>query len=381
MHNCIFKKIALLLFLTAPLWGSAQKDTITPKLSFEADFRFRIEQDWNSRQSDGAFRADRTRLRYRVRAGLTYKHNHWATVGMRIRTGDPRKQQDPQLTLGQGWGEFSTLPIGLEKAYFQAKGKSSTLWFGKNQFPFAKQNELFWSDNVYPEGVFAQKSFFLDGQAFSNLKINLGHFIINHQGKSFKEDTYMQALQFEMRFANRVHFFPGIFLFKNIQSIPDNHNSYRIDYAITNMGTTICFNKELNINLELEFLQNIIDYSKNDSIPTNLKNQKKGWNIALNYGKLEEKKDWQFKLTYSYLERYAAVDFLTQNDWARWDYSAYDSPDGRLTNLQGIEAVAQYNIQKNMSLTIKYYKVAQIIRYGSHRETGDRIRLDFDIKF
>lgn len=33
--------------------------------------------------------------------------------GLKLRTGNPRKLQDPELTLGDGFKEFGALPIGL----------------------------------------------------------------------------------------------------------------------------------------------------------------------------------------------------------------------------------------------------------------------------
>ena len=77
----------------------AQNDSIKKKLSFTGDFRFRVEQDWDSRKADGTYRDDRTRLRYRARYGFSYEHKDWVSFGIRLRTGDPKKQQDPQLTL------------------------------------------------------------------------------------------------------------------------------------------------------------------------------------------------------------------------------------------------------------------------------------------
>ena len=71
---------------------------------------------------------------------------------------------------------------------------------------------------------------------------------------------------------------------------------------------------------------------------------------------------------------------MSQNDWARWDYSYFGSPDGRLTNFNGIELVAGFMIDKKISLKMKYYLVEQIIPYGVTKETGSRIRLDLDVK-
>ncbi len=77
-----------------------QEASSNSKLSFNADFRFRVEQDWNSRKSDGSYRDNRTRLRFRARVGFHYQLNDWASFGARICTGNPLKQQYPQITLG-----------------------------------------------------------------------------------------------------------------------------------------------------------------------------------------------------------------------------------------------------------------------------------------
>jgi hypothetical protein len=145
----------ILLFLLFPLANVAQNDTLSKKLKFTGDFRFRVEPDWDSRKSDGTFRDNRTRLRYRLRFGANYRFSSWASMGVRLRTGLSKKQQDPQLTLGDSFNEGASLPIGLEKAYAQFEFDWFSAWLGKNTFPFEKQNELFWSDNVYPDGLAA----------------------------------------------------------------------------------------------------------------------------------------------------------------------------------------------------------------------------------
>ncbi len=359
----------------------AQEESKTKKFSIEGDFRFRVEQDWNSRKSDGTFREDRSRLRYRLRAGVRYQHNDWASVGARIRTGDPKKQQDPQLTLGDGFNEFGTLPIALEKAYFKAQKDGFTAWFGKNTFPYEKKNELFWSDNVYPEGVFLKKEFPLASGIVDEVSISGGHFIINARGTSFDEDSYFQGFQvISNLWGKRWRLYPGIYLFKNIQNIPDGAATFLFDYSIVHLGTSLKPFKSTPINVEIDYYQNLEDYDNNNSIPTDFRNQKTGWSLAVGYGSLKKRKDWLVKATYTHLERYAAVDFLAQNDWARWDYSSFDSPDGRLTNLKGLEFVLGHMIGKNMSLKMKYYWVQQLVPMGAATENGQRIRFDFDIK-
>ncbi|MFV9551115.1 putative porin [Algibacter sp. PT7-4] len=348
------------------------------KLKFNADFRFRAEQDWNSQKPDGSFRDNRSRLRYRVRAGFNYNYNSWASFGARIRTGNPIKQQDPQLTLGD---EFNILPIGFEKIYFNAEQDNYKFWIGKNTFPFEKLNELFWSDNVYPEGVFIKKKSKNTSSFFSKLNISAGHFILKTNGTSFNKDSYFQGIQISTLTHNKsIKLFTSFYNFKNIPNIPDGNETFTFNYAIVNIGSQIKLSKKTNLTLETDYYANLKDYSNNNFIEDKFKNEKNGIVTALSIGHLKQKKDWKLKATFSYMERYAAVDFLAQNDWARWDYSNYNSPDGRLTNFKGIELVANYLLEKNIKLTLKYYKVKQILPFGVSNETGDRLRLDLDIK-
>lgn len=360
---------------------SAQIDSISSKLSFEGDFRFRVEQDWNSKKSDGSFREDRTRLRYRLRAGVEYS-DKWYSTGFRVRTGNPIKQQDPQLTLGDGFKEFGTLPIGFEKVYFKGEWSTFKFWVGKNTFPFEKSNELFWSDHVYPEGISFEKSFHIKSKFINDVNIKAGHFIISTKGKSLIKDSYFQGYQAYIKlFKNRFELFPSLYLFRNIPNIPDGNETFEIDYSILHVGTRFNIVKRLMLGFELDYYHNFQNYNQNDSIPTNFKEQKSGVTVGLKYGSLKQKGDWLIKASYTYLQQYSVLDFMAQNDWARWDYSSLGSPDGRLTNYNGIELVVGYMIDKKVSLKMKYYVVEQLIPYGITKETGSRIRLDLDVKF
>ncbi|MBT28720.1 MAG: hypothetical protein CMO01_03585 [Thalassobius sp.] len=358
----------------------AQLDSLISKLSFESDFRFRIEQDWNSKKSDGSYRDDRTRFRYRLRAGVNYA-NKWYNTGFRIRTGEPNKQQDPQLTLGEGFKEFGTLPIGLEKLYFVGKWSTFGFSLGKNTFPFEKNNELFWSDNVYPEGVSIDKSFSLESNIIDAVNFKAGHFIMSASGASLNQDAYFQGFQSHISFLkNRFEIFPSLYLFKNIPNIPDGNENYEIDYSIFHIGTRLQLLQRAPLKMEVDYYNNLQDYSTNDSIPNNLKDQNTGFVLGLKYGNLKEKGNWLLEASYAKLQQYSAVDFMAQNDWARWDYSASGSPDGRLTNLKGIELVIGFKVDKKAILKMKYYLVEQLVPYGISKETGSRIRLDLDVQ-
>ena len=361
-------------------WVEAQ--TLPEGLRFTGDFRIRIEQDWNSRKSDGSYRDDRTRLRYRARFGMSYRPLDWASFGLRLRTGYREKQQDPHLTLGDGFQEFSTIPISLEKLYFRARYKWLDTWIGKNAFPFEKQNELFWSDNVYPDGVYAAALFDFEKKWIQGLKLSGGHFIMTASQKTFDKDSYVQVAQLAtIHWQKRWKIFPTFYFFHKMPNIPDGNETFRFNYSILHLGTHAMVWTKPKITLGLDLYQNVQDYSANPNIPHALKNEKQGLVASALWGQLEERGDFIVGLYYMHLQRYSAVDFIAQNDWARWDYSAFDSPDGRLTNLKGLEVVAAYRINKYMKLKMRYFKVEQLIPYGPALENGDRIRLDLDIGF
>lgn len=373
-------RLVFIIFIVSQVHINAQSDSLKSKIELEIDYRFRVEHDWSSKKSDGTFRNNRSRLRYRFRIGSTYK-NDWYSVGFRIRTGDPKKQQDPQLTLGKGFKEFGTLPIGFEKIFFQANWNNFKIWAGKNTYTFEKNNELLWSDNVFPEGISIEKVININSSLINRINLVGGHFVLGSNDKSFNNDAYLTGLQTSISTANkRVYIFPTLYMFRNIPNIPDGNHAFLINYTILHLGTRTNLFKNKSISIEVDFYKNIENYDQSNNIPSNLKNQRSGYVIGVQYGKLKTKNNWLFKVTYANLQRYSVVDFMAQNDWARWDYSAQNSPDGRLSNLNGAEFVTAYSLSEKINLVMKYYIVKQLISYGTEKETGQRIRFDLNMK-
>lgn len=369
----------IIAILLLPELLVAQSDSQQQKIEFEGDFRFRVEQDWRVRSPDGSYLEDRSRLRYRARAGIVYRPDSWIEVGLRLRTGDPKKQQDPQITLGD---EFSGIPVSFERAFAGFNYGGFSGWLGKNTFPFEKQNELFWSDNVFPEGVAAGIDLPLNTGALQQLRVNTGHFIFATDGRSFSKDSYIQGIQLLSAWGQeRLFLFPGFFYFRQMPNIPDGNETYRLNYSIVHIGSRMKLIPKNKLTLEVDYYQNLENLSNNDSIPSAFVDQKKGLTVSMRIGDLKTRGHWFFRTSYNYQERYAAVDFLAQNDWARWDYSSQGSPDGRLTNYKGFELLAAYAITKNIDVQSRWFFVEQLIPLGSFRETNHRVRFDINIRF
>lgn len=381
--------ILLVLFLGSclskleALNNTIQSDTTKSKINFSSDFRFRIEHDWNSRNQNGISRDDRSRLRYRFRFGLTYQLNDLYAFGGRLRSGNINDQQGPHVTIGGGNGEFGLTQIGLEKLYFKFTKKWIFGWIGKNDILLEKQNELFWNDNVFPEGVaIGIKSELSQYRFINSFQINGGHYIIKSNGKSFGQDSYLQLIQLVSKHWNeKITIFPTLYYFKDLGYIPDGQDNFKLSYTIFHLGTKVkCFDSP-RLVVGVDLYDNLQNYSSQDSIPLNLKNQKKGFVISAKLGQLKNKGDWAFHFYYAHIQKFAIVDYFAQNDWVRWDYSSFNASGARISNFKGVELRAAYNIEKNFNLVLRAYVVQQLITQGSFKEDGNRIRLDLNIKF
>ncbi len=375
----------LVIFTCLFLFNNAllsQESDKPKKLNFKGDLRLRPEQDWNSRKSDGTYRDDRFRLRFRVRAQLDYKANDWASLGLRLRTGYAEKQQDPHLTFGDGYHEFDSVPIGFDKLFFKFHKKWFTGWLGRNTFPFKKNNELFWSDNVALDGVYLSAKLDAAPEWIDEITYSGGLFTMLNSFSTFTDDSFIAILQIKTAHLNkRLSVFPSFYHFNRMPNIPDGNETFRFEYSILQLGAEALVFENPKITMGLDLYHNLQNYNKNESIQDDFKDQKSGFVGSAVWGSLAKKGDFALGAYYTYLERYAAVDFIAQNDWVRWDYSGQGSRDGRLTNFKGLEIMTGYRISKMLQLKIRYFMVEQLISYGSALENGNRIRLDIDFRF
>ncbi len=374
--------ISLIIFSSCTLF--AQKDsTDVKRLDFTGDFRFRVEHDWNSINANGDLRTDRSRLRYRMRFGLRYQLDQVSSFGARIRSGNINDQQGPHLTIGGNNGEFGLSQIGFEKLYYQFSSKKFKAWIGKNDMPLRKMNELFWNDNVFPEGIGLQYIGLKNKEkALNQFGINAGHFIINSRNGSFFNDAYLQIIQLDFKLLDeRLSIFPGYYFFHQIGNFPDQQHEFLLDYKIFHLGGEYIISQKSKLRLSAELYMNLQDYTDQEGITDAFVDQKEGVVISAKYGQLKKKGDFIVDLYLANLQQYSIVDYFAQNDWARWDYSSINASGSRLSNFRGFELRLGYAFKERFNLILRAYQVDQLVAIGTSRENGSRIRLDLNIGF
>lgn len=369
--------VAILAGFTARPVSAESAGEEPPKLKFYGDFRFRAESDWDSLQSDGTKRQDRDRLRVRFRLGFNYAYDAHFSFGGRVRTGNSQDQQSPHQTLGD---EFETKGFNVDKAFLQGSWGRGWVWAGKNSFPFWTQNELFWDEDVNPEGIAAGLSFPL-GKAPHRLKPTLGYFIMEGSGSSnrFSDKSHLAVLQLALDMSFRLADLTtaaGFYSFDDNPATTDTALA-DLDYDIWVLGVKAAFKgapKPWSVGVD--FMRNAKTY------PSTLFNadEKTGYVLGLNLGGLKQKKDWLVGYYYAHIEKFAVVARLAQDDWLRWG----SATDTRSSNFEGHELRLGYAFGPSWNVVLRVYMVDGIEPESAaavSKEDGKRARLDFNIAF
>lgn len=361
---------------------AAPTESFWDKIKFQGDMRSRIEEDFNTTQTSGNTQDNRTRLRTRARFGFTYKYNDKLELGMRIRTGNPVDQQSPHINFGTP-GEFATIPIGFDKAYIKFSSNHFWFWTGKNTFPFYTNNELFWDEDVSPEGI--TMGYNVKASKTLEIKPVIGLYFIATAGNPFGEDEELRAAQLHLKNTtdkSLVNVAVGYFGFNDLPNVPDGAGTYAINY--NDVVTSIKYTQKLKIpvSIALDLMTNLTDYSSDSVIvANNLTDEKLGYVINLEVGQLANKNNFLIGYYYSHIEKYAVVDYFAQDDWTRWNF---DNATGtRSSNFSGHEIRIGYALGPKNNLVFRTYFVKGIAENfpGATIETNSRVRLDWNIGF
>ncbi len=349
------------------------------KLNLYGDVRLRAEMDMDSDKSTkGQARDDRDRLRFRLRFGFDYQHSDHFSFGGRLRSGSAASAQSPHSTMGDG---FIPKTVNIDKAYIKGNYGSGFYWFGKNSFHFWKQNELFWDDDVTPEGFALSHTFKLGEN--SGFTANGGYFVLDGAEGSFTfgDQAKMIGAQAALKtFFGEIPFqaAAGIFNFN------ENSDSTNIDAALSDLNYNIIViganlalkNFPLPVKVGFDFMTNTEDYKGklfNDDQTT-------GYVGSIKVGGLKNGGDWHFAYYFAHIEQYAIVANFAQDDWLRWGSATV----ARSSNFQGHEFRIARAISGKSNLVLRVYLVEGIkLRNATatQKETGTRARLDWNIKF
>lgn len=347
----------------------AQGSEKESNLKFYGDLRLRFEKDYDVSGKD-----DRDRTRYRFRFGLTHTRGKHIEVGARLATGKQTDQQSPHQTLGDDFGKKD---FHMDKAYFKYKFKSGWFWLGKNSFPFWKQNEIFWDDDVNPEGgsvSYSAKDFAGPG---SKLTLTGAQYIIDDFNDLF--DTSISAAQAAFHKKTDTVGFTvaaGYYYFNNNSADTLAFN------ALNDMNSGILVaSGQVKFNLTPTLPVTIgADYMNNFEDPTlsGFENETTGFVVQAAIGKLKKRGDWLAAFYYLHIEKFAVVANFAQDDWWRFGSGHTDS-----SNLEGFELRVAYQLGPKMNLVARHYVTEEIVavRQALSKREANRFRLDFNIKY
>jgi len=120
------------------------------KVKLFADVRFRAERDKRTKTSGTT--SERSRLRVRARIGASFKANDQWSGKIRFVT-NANSLNSPYMTLGTGQTDKNS-DFGMDQAYLSYSPIDNLiLTGGKAALNFWQQNEIFWDDDINPEGL------------------------------------------------------------------------------------------------------------------------------------------------------------------------------------------------------------------------------------
>ncbi|MDH3628188.1 MAG: putative porin [Acidobacteriota bacterium] len=338
-----------------------------------ADFRARLEADWDSQDAMGVERDDRTRFRVRVRVGFVHQPDDRWEFGMRLRSGNELSQQSPHVTL-LDFDDNDTGPtdFNFDRWYVKSTFKNG-VWAsaGRNSLPFWKQNELVWDDDVTPAGVG------VGHQQTIGKRGTLGF-----QGGYFTLPEGMNEFFGSLLSAQGVYSHDGERLdvtvaagLLNLDADPIgsgtillNGNDMR-DYRLQVVSAQLKLKaggRPLRVGGDL--IENSQDYPGDPDA-----DRTSGWVGSLHWGATKERGDWLLAWYVARIERLAVNSSFSQDDWVRWG----NGPQTRASDFRGHELRFAYGLGEGSNLVARLYLVEAL----SSVEDGSRLRVDYNKRF
>ncbi|KAA9134031.1 hypothetical protein F3N42_00325 [Marinihelvus fidelis] len=383
-------RLGLVLALGLPCAGQAEgpETKRAGDWDYMADFRLRLEQDWDSLNGDGTERDDRLRLRIRLRAGLGYYlGDHWY-VRARVRSGSRHSQQSPHITIhdfdGGPDGPYNFNPDQYVVGY-QRGGLNA--WVGRNELEYLHQNDIFTIDNLTYLGVGARVRRKLDDHSSAFASINYVALPVGMREFSGRALVGQVGYQREFAPGEDVTVALGGFVSNPDPDDPDN------DALLTDNGSRAYQSMHLQLRYRTAFLGQPtrlgVDYTHNfadyaDAEPGSFtdvhQDHVDGYVLGLRWGSTQDPGHWQLGYDYAYQEALVANSSYTQDEWVRWG----NANQVRATNIKGHEFRVTYVPAARMNVRARLFLIDAVDLFNpgdTTKETGNRLRVDWNVSF
>jgi hypothetical protein len=376
-------------------------------MEWAGDMRLRAEYFSFDNAINGPRNTDRMRFRYRLRFGFIAKLQDWASVGVRLASGNNDAVSSNQ-TMG---GYSSRKNIGIDNAYIAVtppfadwltvtagKFDSKLMW----QPAFA--SPMVYDSDLCPEGVVEQLTYAFGAQNQFRLFGNFGQFVLNEVNgtgaAANNNDIYMYEFQVGVEAKTgpvKTTAAVGTYYTQNLGFVnrttgPQANGEFNTGNSVTGAGNYLDNFHVLygrgdvawTIN-EKNFLgtPNILtfsgEYLRNCSSAYHAQGLgETGWTGQIAYGQNKKQGQWQLGYQYKRLEANSTWDAITDSDWG--------SSGG--TDRKGHVFMATYNIRDWWTFGIKTFVTEKISQNGAGTTAGSttgpdllRVQVDTVVKF
>ncbi len=375
--------LVCLAALTVPGAARAEESDLTePKWKLSGDFRFRLEQDWDSQNAAGAKRDDRLRARIRARLGVAFSATETLSFGLRLRSGSDDSQQSPHVTI-LDFDDNSTgdADFNIDKAYMAAKAGGFEGWVGRNGLGLWKPNELVWDDDVTVAGIGLRHSSSLSEK--TRLTFNAGYHSPPAGMQAFAGRLGVGQLVLSTETAGGSAFTLAAAGLK-IDANPNDPNAALLrlgngmrDYMlwIANGQVRLPGLGGRKLTLGADYMTNSEDYAPDDPDPYTAAHydDTEGYDLYATWGGTKDAGDWLFGVWYAHIEALAVNASYAQDDWVRWGSATQtDSSD-----LKGVELRAAVGLGHGQNVVARLYLVEAV----SSAQDGNRFRIDYNVSF
>jgi hypothetical protein len=365
--------VGIAWMMVAALGQAAASEDEAGTLFWRGDLRLRYESDF-----DGTGVDDRHRGRMRARVGADYQFNPSTKLGARLRTGNRHSQQSALLTFVNDQGaDNDPLDFVLDQLYVAFDGSGWNAWAGRNAFPFWKQNELFWDDDVTLTGASGDINLM---KSPGNLTGSVGVFKLPDGGYGLHGLMSAGQIMYRVDLAETVRLTSsaGIYRMDGREgaSYLRNGNGAR-DYLIGSISLQLkCNLGGMPVALGADCYSNLEDYSPEspDSFTAMHHDEKDGYVLSIVVGGLDEPGDWLLGYYNARIEALAVNASFAQDDWLRFGgrNGQTDSSD-----FKGHEFRIARAISESLNLTARYFVVDAL----SGVRGSNRFRLDLNWAF